>query len=144
MPAERVGRNPQTKETITIPASKTPRVQGRQGPEGRHRRVIHFQIKAEAGLCPASFSSAWEKGVCQRFCGRPNPLKSPEINPVDFKVCFFGSGSGCGGSAAGSPLARSYGNGKRPADHSAGLSSSTPRHHFTARGIMILTTANSP
>ena len=37
---ERTGRNPRTKETIKIPATVAPRVQGRQGPEGR--REISF------------------------------------------------------------------------------------------------------
>ena len=57
------------------------------------------------GFALPPFSSAWEKACVRDFAGALIPLKSPEINPVDFKVCFFGSGSGCGGSAAGSPLA---------------------------------------
>ena len=52
--AERVGRNPQTKETITIPASKDSRVQGWQGPEGRRLQVSRIIEKGGASGTPFS------------------------------------------------------------------------------------------
>jgi DNA-binding protein HU-beta len=38
--AERIGRNPKTKESIKIPASTRSRFQGRQGSEGRCGEII--------------------------------------------------------------------------------------------------------
>ena len=60
--AERIGRNPKTKESIKIPAAEGPRVQGRQGAEGYVAKYSGAEVwKPPAGFSRKTISCAWDK-----------------------------------------------------------------------------------
>lgn len=43
--AERIGRNPKTKEAIVIPGREGPGIQGRYSPEGRHQISRDYKMR---------------------------------------------------------------------------------------------------